>query len=416
MKATLPTERIVTIEGLTHGPWGIGHSEGQVVFVSHSAPGDRVRVRVTAESRNFLRADPVEIIRASPLRIDPPCPYYPRCGGCQWQHVQYQEQLRWKETNVRECLARIGKIKNPPVRPILPSPSPWRYRMRIRLHANESKETGLYSLLSHSIVPIESCLLLEEPIESLLKPIANWVRSLKSRLDTVDVCRPSERSGVILRGELRGAFHPDDDRQTRDFLEKSPLIQAVVLSARGWTKKWGAAPPEAGGEGFLQPNRSGNAILVEEVLRLGGFQPGDRVLDLHCGSGNFTLPIASRVQRVMGLDSDPHAIRSARRLAKELRVTNASFLVGLAEEQKTLLTGGFNKLILDPPREGALALVQSIGRDGPREILYVSCNPATLARDLALLLRNGYELREVQPVDLFPQTYHVETLAAMVLA
>jgi 23S rRNA (uracil-5-)-methyltransferase RumA len=257
-------------------------------------------------------------------------------------------------------------------------------------------------------------------MQPALKATAEWVRTLQCQIDSIDLCHSGDGNGVTIQANAERVPNPEDKKRTRDYFEDNPVIRSLVLSAKGSRWVWGQEMfHDTGGRGFVQANRLGNEVLLREVLRLGAFTATDRVLELYCGSGNFTFSIAEHAQKVVGLDVDRNAIGSAKSLARKLGVTNTRFLCGPAEAAQHLLSKApqrFTKLLLDPPREGARRVLQNIKAPGPSEILYVSCNPSTLARDLALLSSKGYRLKEIQPLDLFPQTYHVEAIAWLMLA
>jgi 23S rRNA (uracil1939-C5)-methyltransferase len=422
----------VTIERLSYGPAGIAHVDGEVVFVPGAAPGDEVVIEITSRKKNYATARVVEIHSPSPWRRQPPCPYVAHCGGCPWQHLAYQEQLRAKETLVREQVRRIGGLDDIPLLPILPSPREWRYRQRIRLHVDQAKRVGFLAPRSHEVVAIDSCLVAWEGIATHLRFIRDWIISLRAPVPQVELAvedltaRPEEQR-VIVFGRVRGPLYREDEAACSRLLARHPLVAGVMLQGKAWRRTWGETSRTLTGAdetltvsdgAFTQVNPAANRLLVEAVLRLSEVRNEDTVIELYCGSGNFSVSFARAAGAVIGVEREEKAIANARANVARAAVTNVRFLhapvvAGVHELLRNGVRG--DVVVLDPPRTGAADIVDDLCQFGARTIVYVSCDPATLARDLRRLNQQGYRLRAVQPIDMFPQTYHVEVIAVSVL-
>jgi 23S rRNA (uracil1939-C5)-methyltransferase len=422
----------VTIDCLAYGPAGVGRVEGKAIFVPGTVPGDEVEVAITAEKKTYALGRVLAIRQPSPQRRMPPCPYVPRCGGCPWQQVSYPEQLRAKEAVVREQLRRIGGISDPPLLPIIPSPQEWHYRHRVRLRVKEPRRLGFSPAQSHSLVEIESCLIADERLPAWLHDARDWVASLRTSVDEVEIVTGEPASGpdaqgAVLVGNARGGVHASDEGGCQRFLQTHSAVAGVMLLGPHWRRSWGQCQVslDLGLEGlmlnvspgtFTQVNPAGNRALIAALLQLSELRAEQDVIELYCGAGNLSLPIASRVRTLIGVEQDPVAVHDARANAAGAGLTNTQFLCASAHAGvEELLRSGARSdvVILDPPRAGAAEVIEGIVRLAARMIVYLSCDPATLARDLRQLQAHGYQVRQLQPLDLFPHTYHVETLAIL---
>ena len=325
---------------------------GFVLFVPFTAEGERAQVRITERKAHHARGEVVQVLQPATSRETPPCPYYGRCGGCQYQHLTYAEECRLKEAQVREAFARVGKFEAAPVRPLIPSPQPYHYRNRITVHA-EAGKIGFRGVDGRELVDIRFCLLARE----------------------------------VVNGEL----------------EK---LRAGPRSEGHFSLRDATVPPS----GFFQVNedlRETLRSLVIEALP----SRGQVLLEGYCGGGFFTGPAAARFQEVIAIDNDPRTLRDAQRLGlSNVRWRQGDAGVALSEELRTR-RGEDLAVLLDPPREGLLVrLTEALGLDPVPNLVYVSCDPATLARD-ARLLAKSYRLVRVQPIDLFPRTAQIECVS-----
>lgn len=420
-----PQAQRVRVRALSFGPHGIGRlPDGKAVFVRGVAPGEETEVVVREEHRTFAYADLVRVLRASADRRVPPCEYLPRCGGCPWQHLTYAAQLRAKEQNVRDALVRVGGIDPAVVRPIIASPSEFGYRRRISLRV-ERGEVGYFAGGTHSLVPVARCLLAEPRVDAAIGEARELVRRLASDVRRVEIVSRDLAPGVILQAEVAGRPGAGDPERVAAFLARSARVTGVTLRGKRWQRSWGdvtVSIPVAGGRllrlpagVFTQINPAANRLLIEAVLELGALASGDRVLELYAGAGNLTVPIAQRAGRVVAIEQNQAAAAAARdNSAAFAHVEARTSSAAAAVENAVARRARFDAVVLDPPRSGAADVVGGLLHLAARKIIYVSCNPATLARDLSRL-RSAYRIEVVQPIDMFPHTYHVESIAVAVL-
>jgi 23S rRNA (uracil1939-C5)-methyltransferase len=373
------------IERILPGGMGLAHAGGKTVFVALAAPGDRVRVEVEREQGNVLFASIVEIITPSPVRIEPPCPYFGRCGGCDFQQLTYEAQLAAKSEMIRDCLHRIARLENVPEIVVMPSPNEWRYRMRAMWQIDQDERTvGYYERGSRRVCDVVDCAVLRPELQAKLED----VRSTE--------IPPDLKHLDVVAGEDGVSFAPAfAEFQTNE----------LSLKVRDEIYRYNA-------EAFFQINPSLLGPLMEFAL---GDASGASALDLYSGVGLFTLPLARQFQNVMAVEVNPVAVRFARRNLQDAGLTNARVIAaGVAEWFRGAPAREVQFVLLDPPRAGAeSAVIKGIIDLRPAEISYVSCDPATLARDLRKLIVGGYRTRSIRGFDLFPQTHHVETVVRL---
>src|SRR5689334_18912436 len=378
----------VEVERILPGGMGLAHADGKTVFVSLAAPGDRVRVRVEREQGNVLFASIEEIITPSPVRIEPPCPYFGRCGGCDFQQLTYEAQLVAKSEMIRDCLHRIARLENLPDIAVTPSPDAWRYRMRAMWQIDQDeRRIGYYERGSRRVCDVVDCAVLRPELQAKLEAVraTEW-QEFPTELKHLDV----------VAGDNGVSFAPAFAN-----FETCELS----LSVRGETYHYNA-------EAFFQINPSLLGPLVEFAL---GDVSGESAIDLYSGVGLFTLPLSRHFQRLIAVEANPIASRFARRNLEDAGLTNARVITaGVADWFRSASQRAVDFILLDPPRAGAeSAVIKGILDLHPRQISYVSCDPATLARDLKKLFAGGYRLDRIQGFDLFPQTHHVETVVRL---
>ncbi|MBI3990489.1 MAG: 23S rRNA (uracil(1939)-C(5))-methyltransferase RlmD [candidate division NC10 bacterium] len=412
--------------------------EGQVVFVPYAAPGEKIRARIEAGKADYLQGALLEIIEPSPHRVVPPCPYFGTCGGCQWQHLSYPAQLEWKGRILKDLLVRIGKLLSIAQPPPIAFTRQWRYRARAQLKVVVQGERcliGFYQRDSHRVVDIEACHVLHPSLDQTLTVLRTLRYPSLARLfpDLTEIwLGVGERTGEVLillcsfKGErraLRYLFHA--------LREKVPGVVGVVHchgDPRGdpILADWQGRPFyreqvagmtfRVGAASFFQVSAEARESLLDLVLSFAGLQGEERVLDLYCGVGTFAAPLAKRAAQVIGVEGSSSAARDAihnvrRNDVSNCRIIQASVegaLFDLAEE------GPWDLALLDPPRQGlSPQALKGLLRLAPRKIIYISCDPSTLARDLAGLVQGGYRPLQIQALDLFPQTYHLEAVALL---
>jgi len=411
------------IERMSHGPDGVARHQGRVVFVRDTAPGDVVDARVTAQRPSYSRAVLGTIHAPGTARREPPCPFVGRCGGCQWQHLTYAAQLAAKQRNLVDHLSRIGGLDPGPVRPVVPAPDEWRYRHRLNLRVQD-RRLGFYRAESHELVEIGACLIAAPPVDEGLAAARRWLDLVDTRIRRLSVAASEAGGAVVLVANAEGPFAPGDGPRNLDLVARADEtgVRGVVMHGKGWRHAWGDtsvsavvddAPVVTTAGEFTQVNLAANRRLAAIVLELAAVEPGDDVLDLYCGAGNLALPLARRGANVVGVERSPRAVADAEANARRLGLVRCRFVCAPVERALGELAVAPRIVVLDPPRGGAAAIVQDLLRLRAQRVVYVSCDPPTLARDVAALVRRGYRLQAVQPIDLFPQTYHLEAVACL---
>ena len=378
----------VEVERILPGGMGLAHAGGKTVFVSLAAPGDRVRVRIDRQQGELLFASIVEIITPSSVRIEPPCPYFGRCGGCDFQQLTYEAQLAAKAGIIRDCLHRIARLENIPEVVVTPSPSDWRYRMRATWQIDqELRAIGYYERGSRRVCDVAECAVLQPELQETLERVraTEW-HQFPPHLKHLDAV--VGENGVSLSPPF-AEFRTSDLR--------------VAIGDEVY---------QYNADAFFQINPSLLGRLVENAI---GDASGETVLDLYCGVGLFTLPLARQFQRVIGVEANATAARFARKNLQFAGLGNANVITATVTDWfRSGTVGPVDFVLLDPPRAGAESLViKGILDLQPRAISYVSCDPATLARDLRKLIGGGYVLESIVGFDLFPQTHHVETVVRL---
>jgi 23S rRNA (uracil1939-C5)-methyltransferase len=379
----------VTIERILPGGAGLAHAGERTLLVALAAPGDRVRVRVERVQGRMAFASIMEIISPSPQRIEPACPYFGRCGGCDFQQLSYDAQLSSKVEIIRDCLRRIARIDFAGDIPITGSPNIWRYRSRAQWqHDPQRKRLGYFERASHRVCDVAECPVLVPGLEAMLESLREQMKEglLPTRVTELQAVAGSEGASLA---------PPVTEHPTRE----------VSRHIGGYRYRFSA-------ESFFQINHELLEPLIAAALSKA---QGLTAIDLYCGAGLFTLPLARSFKRVTGVESSAAAINYARRNLEDAQLYNATFEIArvgdwLAENAQEHAPTDF--VLLDPPRAGAEgATIEGILKLGPRRIAYVSCDPATLARDLRALTAGGYRLDSLSAFDMFPQTHHVETVA-----
>ena len=414
----------VEISAMTFGPYGVGHREGKAVMVAHSVAGDRLEVAPVSERRDYSVSKIREIIRASADRRGAPCPYLPRCGGCDWQHIEYAAQVRFKGQVIARELGHALGIADliDPAGLVEAAPAEFGYRSRIRLKVGAHGVIGFHEFGTNAIVEIDSCMVADARIRMPL----HLARSLGKRVEEIEVIRDGTREVQV--AYLKKPASDEDLRRARNVLESDPEIRGIVLRSGTRRDTLGETSIrvelEAGlsievdADLFSQVNRAQNMRLVASVMEMASIEESAPVLDLYCGAGNFSIPASRRGAQVTGVDADASAIAAATRNAARLKLGNAQFIAMKASETADFLHRARYRpevVILDPPRTGAIDLMEPIVKLRAPRIVYASCDVTTLARDLAMLARSGYKLERVRGFDFFPNTHHVEIAALALL-
>jgi 23S rRNA (uracil1939-C5)-methyltransferase len=440
----------VTIDDLAFGGEGVGRLDGYVMFVRGGLPGDRVRVHVTETRARYGRGELDEVLTRSPDRVDPPCPYFGRCGGCRLQHLSYPAQLAFKAKQVRDCLERLGNLADFELRPILAAPDPYGYRNKMEFTVAQAKGepiVGLHEANRYdAVLDIERCLLQSETMNTLLDEMRHqartrglpvWDGATEQGLLRFVSLREGRRTGDAMVNIV--AASPDLERlaPVADALRaRVPATASVVLNVNAKkasvavgseehvllgretiTESLGGLSFQVSANSFFQTNTVQAERLFALVQAACESEGHETIFDLYSGTGAISLLLARGCRRVYGIEVAPAAVADAVRNARANGIENCTFLTGeVRHVLPALIADGIraDTVVADPPRAGfhpkALGTLAALG---PARIVYVSCNPSTLARDVGDLVRRGYRLEWVQPVDMFPQTPHIEAVARL---
>ncbi len=410
------------ITAMTFGPFGVGRLEGKTVMVANTAPGDLAEIEVVSQRRDYALGRLKQVIQPGAARRWPPCPFLPRCGGCDWQQIEYSAQVRFKGELVAAEFRHVLGIEIDAANLVEAAPAEFGYRSRIRLKTGADGRLGFLEQGSSSFVPIDNCIV----AAPRLRLPHELVRLLGRRCAEVELVA-GDRGQVII-AYLDGAPRAAEMVCAKRILESDPVTAGIVLSGSGVRHVLGDASitlvlepgceVEAEADLFSQVNREQNLKLVAAVMEMAELGGGSRLLDLFCGAGNFSLPAARRGATVTGVDTDELAVAAARRNSARHGFRSAQFLAMRAAETARFLTQARYRpatVIIDPPRTGAPKLMEVVARLQAKRLVYVSCNPSTLVRDLRTLVARGYQIARVQAFDFFPNTHHVEVAVQALL-
>lgn len=425
---------IASIESLDHDGRGVAHVEGKVIFIEGALPRERVEYSSYRRKPSFELATATQILHASSQRADPACRHYGLCGGCSMQHVEIGTQVAAKQRVLEDAFAHIAKLRPESMDPPIYGPA-WGYRFRARLAVRMVPSKGgvligFHEKKSSYIADLRSCEVLPRQVSDLLEPLRGLVESLSApdRLPQIEMAVGDDRTVLVFRHLL--PLSKQDERKLLAFGE----LHGVSM----WAQPGGpdSAHPLKAGESpylsyslpefdlnlrfkptdFTQVNVHTNRLLIRRALQMLDPRPGERIADLFCGLGNFTLPIARSGAHVVGVEGSGVLTRragenaQANGLAAACRFEVANLFEATPQSLRAL--GPLDKMLVDPPRDGAIAVVKALDETSPRRIVYVSCNPATLARDAAVLVNTkGYRLKRAGVANMFPHTSHVESVA-----
>ncbi len=430
----MTTNNKVTIESLDQEGRGIAHADGKVIFIEGALTGETVSYASYRKKPSFELAQMTELHRAASIRVQPACAHFGVCGGCSMQHLDARVQVAVKQRILEESLARIGRVKPETMLPAIYGQS-WGYRERARISVKyvikKSKTlVGFHERRSSFVADMQSCEILAPKIAGLIQPLAKLVEglSIRDKLPQIEVAVGEHVDALVLRvmappsAEDEAALRAFADQHQVQFWLQSKGPETIVpfhpLNAPALSyslPEFGITMPFAPGE-FTQVNSALNRVMVSRALRLLDPQPDEYIVDFFCGLGNFTLPIARSGARVMGVEGSDALVKRAAQNARTNDLSGNTQFAAMnlfeMDEAKLASLGKFDKWLIDPPRDGAMELVKSITPGiAPQLIVYVSCNPATLARDAAELVQRGYVLKSAGVMNMFPQTSHVESIA-----
>lgn len=440
-------EFVVEITGLSHEGAGVGRIDGRVVFVPDSLPGELIKIRLAEIRKRYALGELLEVMKSSPERVEPGCPHARLCGGCQLQHLSYQGQLKWKRQMVQDAIERIGGL-DLQVRPVIGMDHPYEYRNNTQLALGTAAgqlTLGFYQKESHDIVNLATCQI-QHPLATKL---ALALREIASGLGIASYDRV-KNTGVLKHAMIRVSFTRNElmlvlITRTPDLPRREQLISSLVrevpelvsiahnvnprpgkvLLGKKTKTIWGkphlvetiggldyAISPAS----FFQVNPRQTELLYDLIKDKMPLTGTETILDLYCGAGTIGLYLAKQARQVIGVEIVEAAVDDARRNAELNGIGNAEFVQGKAEQKlpQIVKKQHIDGVILDPPRKGCESeLLEMLSTIAVPNIMYVSCNPATLARDLAVLKESGYFVGEVQPIDMFPWTNHVEVAILM---
>ena len=423
------------------------------IFIEGALKGEKVKVRIVKVNKNFAYGKLMEVLEASEERVNPPCDIYKRCGGCKLQHASYKAQLDFKWDRVKDCVSKIGKLDPSIVKYPLGMENPWRYRNKVQLPIgliNGEVKIGFFAPRSHDIIDMESCLIQDEIGDKVVKLTREWIEKFNIRPYNVD--GEYDEKGIVRHIMIRRGFTTNEvmvvlvtngeklphKEEFVDLMVKNiPGIKSVIqnINLKKTNVILGLESKTLWGEdtisdyigdfrfnisplSFFQVNPTQTEVLYGKALEYANLTGNEEVFDAYCGTGTITLFLSQRAKKVYGVEIIPQAIDNAWINAKENKVENVEFFVG---ESEVVIPDLINKgvkadvVVVDPPRKGCdKKLLDSITNIDAKKIVYVSCDPSTLGRDLQVLEENGYKTLEVQPVDMFPNTSHVENVAKLI--
>ncbi len=449
----------LTIQKMAYGGKGVGRMDGYVIFVRGAVPGDRITAKIYRKKKSFAEAGILELLTPSPVRVAPPCPYSGHCGGCQWQHVAYESQLEYKREQVRESLEHVGGITNVEIRPVLPSESTFAYRNKMefsfsdrrwflpgeldRREAEGSFALGLHVPGTyHKVIDVDACLLQQEQGNRILREVKKlvrdsgvpvyglkshegfwrflmlrhsrafdeWMVNLVTSEERPEIIRPLAET-LISRIDRVGTVVNNINRRKASIAIGE---HEMVVAGKGYIRdKIGPFVFQVSANSFFQPNPLGAEKLYQKIAGYAELKGHEMILDLYSGTGTIPIFLSDRVRSVTGIEISEAAVADAERNCKENGVGNCSFICGDMREKLPSINFSPDVLILDPPRTGMHKdVLPQVLKLSPEKIIYVSCNPATMARDMGQMVED-YELVEIQPVDMFPHTYHIEAVAKL---
>ncbi|MDK0655244.1 23S rRNA (uracil(1939)-C(5))-methyltransferase RlmD [Clostridium perfringens] len=423
------------------------------IFIEGALKGEKVKVRIVKVNKNFAYGKLMEVLEASEERVNPPCAIYKRCGGCKLQHASYKAQLDFKWDRVKDCVSKIGKLDPSIVKYPLGMEEPWRYRNKVQLPIgliNGEVKIGFFAPRSHDIIDMESCLIQDEIGDKVVKLTREWIEKFNIRPYNVD--GEYDEKGIVRHIMIRRGFTTNEvmivlvtngeklphKEEFVDLMVKNiPGIKSVIqnINSKKTNVILGLESKTLWGEdtisdyigdfrfnisplSFFQVNPIQTEVLYGKALEYANLTGNEEVFDAYCGTGTITLFLSQKAKKVYGVEIIPQAIDNAWINAKENKVENVEFFVG---ESEVVIPDLINKgvkadvVVVDPPRKGCdKKLLDAITNIDAKKIVYVSCDPSTLGRDLKVLEENGYKTLEVQPVDMFPNTAHIENVALLI--
>lgn len=401
------------LTAMAHGGSALGRHAGRTIFVPYAIPGERITARITQDKGRFAYAEGITLLDGSEARVIPHCPYFGprRCGGCQWQHIDYPAQLEFKRQVVIDQLARVGGFHDVTVDPTIASPEPWQYRSHITFHVTPDGQLGFIATDDQHIIPIEECHIIRPELLDLFDSLDLEGITGLTRVRLQVGSEGTDRSIILSTEDGMPPEIESDMPASVNFLsEDNEPLNLIGATHVRYIVRGRSFRVSAGG--FFQVNLPQAEVLIDQVLSRLNLQGNETVLDLYAGVGLFTAFLAERASLVTYIESFPPAATDAEENLADFE--NVDLIEGTVEDVLPSLEDHYDAVVLDPPRTGLEGrALDALAALGPAKIVYVSCDPATFARDAKRLVAQGYQLLDVQPVDMFPQTYHIETVATL---
>ncbi|MDO4179456.1 MAG: 23S rRNA (uracil(1939)-C(5))-methyltransferase RlmD [Phascolarctobacterium sp.] len=453
MKHDLPVSKGQTIEleitGLNSEGDGVGRFEGLTIFVKGALSGEKVLANLTVVKKNYAVGKLKKILVESPDRVKPLCPVYKECGGCQLQHLSYEGQLKAKRQQVWDALTRIGHLTGVNVLPTLEAPNPWNYRNKMQvpcMGTPQKQFIGCFALNTHKVIDVENCFIQKEKNNAIVKVVREWMKKYKiapydedkgtgivrhimgrvgAKTGELMVCLVTATDNVphfkdltkMLKEalpELKSVVQNVNKRHTNVILGNKTQ---VIYGKENISDSIGNLKFNISCQSFFQVNSEQAERLYAKALEYAALTGKEIVADVYCGTGTISLFLAQKAKHVFGIEIVAPAIRDAKANARNNNINNATFILGdAAQKMPELVEDGvkLDVVVVDPPRAGCEPRVlDAIAKVKPKRVVYVSCNPATLARDLAYMTQKGYKVDKVQPCDMFPMSFHVECVCML---
>jgi len=416
------------IESVAFKGYGVARIHGKVAFIPYTVTGDQAWIEITEEKKRYSIGRLIQIINPSPWRVDPPCPYFGSCGGCQWQHIDYSVQGELKREILKDILKRLGGLRGDPPITVIPSPHSCGYRTRIQLKAKD-KMLGYHQERSHRVVDIQKCPIAHPFINQMLRSLRKAFPSF-SRMEEIEInVSPDEIQGILILHFL--SLDREVENFLKEFLQNHAIFKGIVTAKKervtlfgdpslnvtiplGQEREKRNLTLRISSGSFFQINLEQNQILIQTVLQFSELNKEDRVLDLYAGVGNLTLPLAMGAKEVLGIEENRSAIEDARFNVERNGIGNCNFIQGRVEDAFMRWEGKTpDVIVLDPPRTGCKTILDQVVTLKPKKIVYVSCEPTAFSRDLRLFSERGYSLQRLGLIDMFPQTFHMEVVGLL---
>lgn len=423
----LEISHIGRVENLSYSSYGVLKNDGKVIFIPYTVTGDVISYKLLRDKKTFSEGRLIEILNSSPYRRKPLCPYFEKCGGCQWQHVKYDYQLLSKKKITGDLLERIGKINEPPIKEINAGESEWYYRNRVRFQIGVARNDinfGFAVYNSNEVVDIETCYIVKKPIVELIKRI----RELKTELSGLydfEIYYSEVEDNFIFYGITRSVTALNNIRRLPElfkggifFDKKSRRSVAIKTPSLNYSLKTINSEHniKVTAGGFLQANQFVNTRILNTLIEEFSNCKDKKLLELYAGCGNFTIPLSKLFKHVVTVEGSPISVQAMEENLYKNGIINVVAVKNDVKEEVIKnfhLKKTYDVVFIDPPRIGAKEIVNYLPHLGVSTIAYLSCNPSTLARDLQILINSGFTLEKVIPFDMFPQTFHIETLAIL---